>query len=89
MELADWYVQSMTRADPYQRNRVRITLGGHHVIARLTGRGTHLVFTPATEGAPDQMLTPPPGPLQADITGAPLHDNEVHIHVAARLVSLG
>ncbi|MBC9710993.1 DUF2993 domain-containing protein [Streptomyces sp. TRM66268-LWL] len=70
-------------------NRVRVTTGGQHVIARLTGQGPDLVLTPETEGAPPQMVTLSSGPFQADITGVTLTDEGIRLHIASRSVSLG
>ncbi|MER7173982.1 LmeA family phospholipid-binding protein [Streptomyces mesophilus] len=70
-------------------NRVRLTQGGEHLIARLTGQRPDLVFTPEVEGAPPQMVTLATGPIPVDVTGVTLDDDGVRLHIAARSVSLG
>ncbi|MGW0732864.1 LmeA family phospholipid-binding protein [Streptomyces sp. NPDC002851] len=69
--------------------RVRITQGGKDLIARLSGQGADIAFTPEVEGAPPQTVAVATGPLRADITGATPDDDGVRLHFAGRLVSLG
>ncbi|UQA92548.1 LmeA family phospholipid-binding protein [Streptomyces halobius] len=69
--------------------RVRITQGGRDLIARLSGQGEDIAFTPEVEGAPPQAVAVATGPLRADITGATPDEGGVRLHFAGRLVSLG
>ncbi|MBD0741480.1 DUF2993 domain-containing protein [Streptomyces sp. CBMA152] len=76
-------------ADGPTGSRVRISSGGHDVIAALSGKDTNLVFTPETEGARPLAVAVPTGRIPLRVIDATAGADGITVRFTGHQVSLG
>lgn len=70
-------------------SRVRISSGGHDVIAAVSGKDADLVFTPDTEGARPLAVAVPTGRIPLRVTDAIAGADGVTVRFTGHQISLG